>query len=323
MSLHAYRWATPLQVLRIDLHGFVGAHFLRRSVADLLAVIEDDDPIGYVHHHAHVVLDQHNRGAVLLVDIENEPAHVLLFLHVHAGHRLVEQQQRRLGGQCAGKLDTLLQSVRQAPYRRLPDVLDLEEIDHLLHLRPLRHLLTPSAPDPYRLLDEAGLHLEVAAGHDVVQHRHALEERDVLERAGDAVGRGVVRAHFAAHPAAECDLALLRAIDAVDHVEHGALARPVGADDRAHLVRANVEADVGERLDAPERKRDVLELEDRVAYRDAVAGGHGGALLRPRRGCQWAIANAALGAVDASSMRKSAATMPLRPSSNFTSVSMC
>src|SRR5512139_3530279 len=36
----------------------VRAHLVGRAVADLLAVVEHDDAVGDVHHHAHVVLDQ-------------------------------------------------------------------------------------------------------------------------------------------------------------------------------------------------------------------------------------------------------------------------
>ena len=67
----------------------------------------------------------------------------------------------------------------------------------------------------------------------------------------------VVRVHVAARFAAKRDRALLRPVDAVDDVQHRALARAVGADDRAHLVLAHVERDVGQRLDAAERERDV------------------------------------------------------------------
>ena len=37
-------------------------------------------------------LDQRDGGAELAVHVENEAAHVLLLLEIHAGHRLVEQQ---------------------------------------------------------------------------------------------------------------------------------------------------------------------------------------------------------------------------------------
>ena len=44
-------------------HGLVGLHLVRRAVGDLDAVIEHDDAIGQIHHHAHVVLDQRDGGA--------------------------------------------------------------------------------------------------------------------------------------------------------------------------------------------------------------------------------------------------------------------
>ena len=44
-------------------------------------------------------------------------------------------------GKSAPELHALLQAVRQPPDRSLADVLDLEEVDHLLHLEAVLHLL--------------------------------------------------------------------------------------------------------------------------------------------------------------------------------------
>ena len=182
-------------------------------------------------------------------------------------------------------------------------------------LRAVRELLAPRAAEPDRLLEEGRLHLEVAAGHDVVEHRHALEQRDVLERARDALRGRVVRVHAAARRAAERDRALLRVVDAVDDVQHRALARAVRADDRADLVLAHVEADVGQRLHAAERERDVR----RAAGR--------------RRRCGWRVTSRPSRSRRSRARRRAnglrvldaqvGATMPVRPSSNFTCVSMC
>src|SRR5262245_56965559 len=89
-------------------HLGVVAHVVGRAVADLLAVVEHDHAVGDVHHHPHVVLDQHDRGAELVVDVEHEAAHVLLLLDVHARHRLVEQQHLRFHRQRASEVDALL-----------------------------------------------------------------------------------------------------------------------------------------------------------------------------------------------------------------------
>src|SRR5207247_6919403 len=70
-------------------HGGILAHLLGRPVGDLAAVVEHGHAVGDVHHDAHVVLDQRDRGAELAVDVADEARHVFLLLDVHAGPRLV------------------------------------------------------------------------------------------------------------------------------------------------------------------------------------------------------------------------------------------
>src|SRR3989454_5609994 len=64
--------------------GLVGPHLVRRAVGDLAAVVQRHHAVGDVHHHAHVVLDERDGRAEFVVDVEDEAAHVLLLLHVHA-----------------------------------------------------------------------------------------------------------------------------------------------------------------------------------------------------------------------------------------------
>ena len=136
----------------------VGLHGVGRAVGDLLAVVEHDDAVGKVHHHAHIVLDQRDRRAALLVHVDDEAAHVLLLLEVHAGHRLVEQQQRRLHGERAAELDALLQAIGQLADRRAADVLDFEEVDDLLDLLAMLDLFAERRPMPQHLPEQAALH---------------------------------------------------------------------------------------------------------------------------------------------------------------------
>ena len=114
-----------------------------------------------------------------------------------------------------------------------------------------------AAPQRIACWNRLRLHPQVAPGHDVVEHAHALEQRQALEGARDAHLGDLARVHVREGPAAQADRALLRLVDAVDAVEHRALAGAVRADDRADLVLADVEADVGERLDAAEAQADV------------------------------------------------------------------
>src|SRR5262245_45405411 len=51
--------------------GFVALHFRRRSIGDLGAVVQHHDAIRQVHHHAHVVLDEGNRGVERVLDGED------------------------------------------------------------------------------------------------------------------------------------------------------------------------------------------------------------------------------------------------------------
>ena len=50
--------------------------------------------VGDLHHHAHVVLDQQDRGAVLVADREQQLVELGGFARIEAGRRLVEAEQR-------------------------------------------------------------------------------------------------------------------------------------------------------------------------------------------------------------------------------------
>ena len=93
------------------------------------------------------------------------------------------------------EVDALLQAVGQPPDRSLAHVLDLEEVDDLLDALAVAHLLAQRGPDAQRLQQDVGADHQVAAGEQVVQHGHALEEREALERARDPLARGQVRLH--------------------------------------------------------------------------------------------------------------------------------
>src|SRR3990172_7356748 len=96
----------------------IAADLVRRPLRDLLAVVEHDDVGRNVHHDAHIMLDQDDGGTPLVVHVEDEPRHVLLFLTVHSGHRLVEQQHFRLHGERTRKLHALLQPAGQPSHPR-------------------------------------------------------------------------------------------------------------------------------------------------------------------------------------------------------------
>src|SRR5690606_27131245 len=118
---------------------------------------------------------------------------------------------------------------------------------------------------------------------------------------------------------------MLRAVDAVDDVQHGALARSVGTDDGAHLVRAHVEAHLRERLHAAERERDLLHLQDDFAddargpLYSRSCGGRRERLIELVNNAHAAARSCAAGT---SAIRTWACIVPVRPSSNRTEVSI-
>src|SRR5262245_45447560 len=124
----------------------VGAHLVRGALGDLLAHVEHRDAIGDVHHHAHVVLDQDDRGPPLLVHVEDEPRHVLLLLLVHPAHWLVQQEDLGIEGQGPAQLDALAQAVGERARRPAAQVLDLQKVDDVLDALSVGDLLLLGEP---------------------------------------------------------------------------------------------------------------------------------------------------------------------------------
>ena len=143
--------------------------------------------MGDVHDDAHVVLDHDHRHPELLVQVDDVARHVLLLFEVHAGHRLVEQDQLGLERHRARQLDALAQAVGQRAGDRLAHRLQVEEVDDLLDLAAMRELLAPRAGEPIERAGEEIVAQQVMApDHDVVEHGHMVEQREVLEGAADA-----------------------------------------------------------------------------------------------------------------------------------------
>ena len=96
------------------------------------------------------------------------------------------------------------------------------------------------------------------AGEQIVEHRHRSKQLAVLERAGEAELRDLVRRPSRDILVAKADRAVA-AIDAADAVEHAGLAGAVRPDERHELALVDRERDLvehdepaepqGERLD--------------------------------------------------------------------------
>src|SRR5215211_3636206 len=115
---------------------------------------------------------------------------------------------------------------------------------------------------------------------DVLRHGHDRDEHEVLVDHADSVADRFLGRAEADRLALEQHLAVVRAVQAVDDVHQGRLARPVLAEQSVHLARNEVEAHVVVRQDAGELLRDPAQLED-----GGSGGGrfHRGAILTGRK----------------------------------------
>jgi len=131
--------------------------------------------------------------------------------------------------------------------------LQVEEVDDLLHLAAMGELLAPRAAEPVqRARDEIVFQQMVAADHDVVEHAHVVEQRQVLESAADAERGPCVRIEARDVAPSIEKLALGRTVAAGDAVDDRGLPGAVWADDRKQLALADRETDIGERAHAAE-----------------------------------------------------------------------
>ena len=93
------------------------------------AKVNHGDAVGDIHDQADVVLDQHDCGVLEFVDIEDEARHILFLFNVHAGHRLVEQEQGRLERERPPQLNPFAQAVAQGADDGVADMGHFEEVD--------------------------------------------------------------------------------------------------------------------------------------------------------------------------------------------------
>ena len=82
---------------------------------------------------------------------------------------------------------------------------------------------------------------DVKGGDDIVEHRHAAEQPDLLERAGKPETRALVRRQPDELDTIEAHLAGIGLIEPAHQVEQRRFAGPIRTDDRKHLAGPNSE----------------------------------------------------------------------------------
>jgi hypothetical protein len=116
-----------------------------------------------------------------------------------------------------------------------------------------------------RVVEEAGGAAAVAADLDIVEHRHAVEQRHVLEGATDADLRDAVARAPQDRLAFEQDVTAVWRVEPAEAVEERRLAGAVGTDQAGDLAGKNVERHAIESHDAAEADRDIAHAEQRRA----------------------------------------------------------
>src|SRR5208282_6940437 len=211
-----------------------------------------------------------------------------------------------------------------------------------LGMGPVLEFFAFCRPEIDHLPQKVAAHPQEPPGHDVVERRHPLEQRYVLEGACDTLGGGVIGTHMPAGLALPGDRAGLWVVKAVDHVQHRGLAGAVRPDNRQDLVAPDLEADRVERGDPAKGEADLVSRQDRLA--DPLLGHYAGQQLAPisaptlpltrvppspvSTGEGWGggvfdtTGSTAGKLVATLRMARSARMRPLRPSSKVISVSM-
>ena len=141
----------------------------------------------------HVVFDQHDGVAPLLIDVENVARHVLLLVLVHAAHRLVEKDHARLERQRPSEFDPLAQPVGKRAGLLLAEILQFQEVDQLLADFAIGDFLALRHAPIDRAAEHAGAHPDVTAEHEIVENGQPAEQRDVLEGPGNSHCRDLAR----------------------------------------------------------------------------------------------------------------------------------
>ena len=124
MSCRAPRYASTTR--------FVAADLIRCSVRDHAAVVHHDHAVARPHDEVEVVLDDEERDAVAIAERED----VLEQLHAErradSRHRLVEEQDRRLGHQCANQVEQLPLAPGERPGERIGVSVEADQREQLV-----------------------------------------------------------------------------------------------------------------------------------------------------------------------------------------------
>ena len=189
------------------------------------------------------MLDQQDRNAEPVADCVDAFQQVLGLGRVHAGGRLIKQQQLHAGCERTRDFELALGAVRQVRRLRLGETFKLEnpqQVDGLpMHLL----LFTPEARGAENRATHVVAEGFVERDKHVLLNRHLLEQADILESSSDAGANdliGFLAVHFLA---VQPEFAVGGLVHAGEQVEDGRLTGAVRSDqaDELTLVDGHVE----------------------------------------------------------------------------------
>ena len=181
------------------------------------------------HHHLHVVLDGDD-GETAPLELQNQIDEARNGALVDAAGHLVHQDEARLHGKPAGKLEPL--ALTRGELAREVVAL-LEKIDE---------------GQRFESVVARDFHVGGAgqrADDDVLGHREVREGFELLERAGHAQAGDAVGPQAGDVAPVEEDTAGVERLKPGDQIEQRGFAGAVGADDADDLALVHVERDVG------------------------------------------------------------------------------
>ena len=124
------------QALHRGAHAGVVANLAGRALRDRAAEVQDVDPVGGAQHHGHVVLDEEHTDSPVIGEAADEVTDFPALLLVQAGGRLVQQQDRRPGGDGARDCHETALAVGKVLGADVEYVGQAEFADCGQHLRP-------------------------------------------------------------------------------------------------------------------------------------------------------------------------------------------
>src|SRR5262249_14949428 len=196
--------------------------------------------------------------------------------HIEPGGGLVEAQQHRFGAHGARDLDAPLLAIGQVAGRIVRAAREADAVDPVFRLVDRCRFGVPvnRKAEQGQHRQPGCLHQRVVLGdQQILEHRHAGEEADVLERTGDARELGDAEIEQALEQIGgavrmrEADHADARVIEPRDAVEDRGLAGAVGADERCDVAALRREAHIIDRDQAAKPHAQVLDGKDGIGRR--------------------------------------------------------